>query len=703
METPLAVLIVEDSESDAQLLLRLLKKAGYGVVWQRVETDEQMRAALGERIWDIVISDYSLPQFDGPAALEVLKQTQPNTPFIVVSGTIGEENAVALMKSGAQDYLLKDNLTRLIPAVQRELDQAAIRCERKKTEQALQESEEKYRMLVEQASDAIFVANPDGQYVDVNFAGCKLSGYTRDEILQLRMQDIAGGILEKPLRFTELEVGKGLITEREMICKGGRVIWTEISACKLPNGNLQGIVRDITKRKQAEKELRLKSEELKTILDAIPAFVWIGMDPECKVITGNRYVNELFGVAPGTNLSQTASEGQKASPVKYLKSDGTEYKVDELPIQRAVALARELPNQEFVYVLPNGQQIFVFGNAVPLFDDNGDVRGVIGAFWDITERKRTEDKLRQLSSAVEHSPSAIMITDINGNIEYVNPKFTELTGYTFAEVLGGNPRILKSDGTPPEVYAELWQTILAGREWRGEFLNRKKNGELFWEYASISAIVDSSGKIKHFVAVNEDITSRKEAEAKITRLNAGLEQLAMTDYLTSLYNRRYFMQRGTEEFKRASRTRQPLSLLMIDIDHFKKVNDTHGHEAGDMVLQQVAAALKSGLRETDILGRMGGEEFAVLLPDTSLKEAGFLADRIRQLVGNAPLELSLKSLVVTISIGVVMITDEMTGIDHMLRNADLAMYKAKRFGGNCMMQYDDISNSDQSTLILTDE
>jgi diguanylate cyclase (GGDEF)-like protein/PAS domain S-box-containing protein len=564
VQTPLAVLIVEDSESDAQLILRLLKKAGYEVVAERVETVEQMRAALEKQHdWDIVISDYSMPQFSGPAALDLIKEKQPHIPFIVVSGTIGEENAVAMMKAGAHDYLIKGNLARLAPAVKRELEQAKMRQERVLAEQALRSSEEKYRTLVEQASDTIFLTGPDGQFLDINAAGCKLSGYSRDEVLQLKIQDVTRGLETAPLRFEELRNGKVVISEREIIRKDGVSIWVEISVKQLPDGNLQGIARDITQRKGAE------------------------------------------------------------------------------------------------------------------------------------------ERLRQLSSAVEHSPSAILITDAHGNIEYVNSKFTMLNGYTLDEVRGTTLRILKSDEMPAEIYAELWQTILSGKEWRGEFLNKRKNGELYWEYASISAILDSSGRISHFVSVNEDITARKEAEEKIRRLNAGLEQLAITDYLTNLYNRRYFMQRGAEEFKLARRTNQPLSLLMMDIDHFKTVNDSHGHEAGDMALQQVAAMLKSSLRETDILGRMGGEEFAVLLPGTSLNEAGLLAERIRQLVGNTSFEIPCKSLIVTISIGVVMLTGETSGIDDMLRNADLAMYKAKRHGGNCVVRYEDISNSDRSLSALT--
>jgi PAS domain S-box-containing protein len=171
----------------------------------------------------------------------------------------------------------------------------------------------------------------------------------------------------------------------------------------------------------------------------------------------------------------------------------------------------------------NGERIQMSLTLSPIKDEAGAIVGISVIGRDITERKRAEEKIRQLSRAVEQSPASIVITNPAGNIEYVNPKFVNLTGYTLAEALGKNPRILKSGEKGPEAYRELWQTITAGKEWRGEFHNKKKNGELYWESASISPIRDLAGRITHYVAVKEDITARKQTEAERDQLIRDLQ------------------------------------------------------------------------------------------------------------------------------------------------------------------------------------
>jgi diguanylate cyclase (GGDEF)-like protein/PAS domain S-box-containing protein len=573
MSDALAVLIVEDSESDTQMITRVLTKAGYQLVFEQVDTAIEMKAALGKQAWDIVISDYSLPQFDGRAALEILKETGQEIPFIIVSGAIGEETAVSMMKAGAHDYLTKDNLARLAPAVARELEQA---------------------------------------------------------------QDRRG-------------------------------------------------------RKQAEQALRASENQLRMITDNIPAYVAY-VDSDLRY----RFINKAYEILYEKPRAEII--GRHASEV--LNEDYYEKHLERIQIV--------LTGQKVFFETPfpfKEGQLFLSVSYIPDTDEKGNTKGYYVLAHDITERKQVEDQLRQLSLAVECNPASIIITDLNGNIEYVNPKFTELTEYTYEEARGNTPRMLQSGRTPSEVYANLWQTILSGRQWNGDLLNRKKNGRLYWENTSISSITDSKGKMTHFIAVNEDITARKEAEEKIQQLNIELEKLAITDYLTNLYNRRYFMERGAEEFKRAQRTKHALSILMLDIDEFKNINDTYGHETGDFALRQVVAALKSNLREIDLLGRMGGDEFTALLPNTKIQDAVKLAERVRLDMERMSFQTPEASftLAITISIGVAALTHKTFNVDDMLRNADTALYQAKRAGRNCVVKYESSLTKDLEAYSVLDD
>ncbi|NIO04639.1 MAG: diguanylate cyclase, partial [Proteobacteria bacterium] len=228
---------------------------------------------------------------------------------------------------------------------------------------------------------------------------------------------------------------------------------------------------------------------------------------------------------------------------------------------------------------------------------------------EILQCEKTEGEISRLARAVEQSPAPVVITDSNGNIEYVNPKFVQLTGYTYEESIGQNPRILQSGKQPPELYEELWETITKGKEWRGEFINKKKNGDLYWEDASISPMKNEEGAITHFVGVKEDITERKRTEET-------MRQLAYHDPLTGLPNRLLFKDRLTIALAQANRNRQKLAVMVLDLDHFKDVNDTLGHSVGDQLLQAVGKRLTTGLlRKNDTVARMGGDEFLLLLSE----------------------------------------------------------------------------------------
>lgn len=410
-----------------------------------------------------------------------------------------------------------------------------------------------------------------------------------------------------------------------------------------------------------------------------------------------------------------------------------------------------------------------------------------------------ETELNKFSRAVEHSPVSIIITNAKGEFEYTNPKFTQLTGYSFADLIGKTPRVLKSGEMPTATYENLWATISDGQEWHGELRNRKKNGELFWDYVAISPLFSAKGKITHYVSIQENITERKLAEetlrhqkqlsddiinslpgifymldkqGRFVRVNPeflkvtgysktelehstgpdffegndrsliarkmrevfdkgdswaeaelisksgrkipyyftghrtviddqpcligigtditerrALEQelahQARTDSLTGLFNRRHFLELAEQELARARRYEKHLSGMMLDLDEFKTINDMHGHQTGDKVIRKVGEICRKTLREVDIVGRFGGEEFAIILPESDAKQAAEVAERLRHDIANSVIHLENGvELNFTASIGITTLTAADSDIDNMLNLADKALYEAKRLGRN---------------------
>ena len=271
---------------------------------------------------------------------------------------------------------------------------------------------------------------------------------------------------------------------------------------------------DVTERKLAKESLRYEQALMATLMENVPDAVYF-KDAASRFIRANQASARKLG------LSDPAQLIGKSDADFFNRERARQTRADEKEIIRT---GQPLLNVEEKEIWLDGSVDWVLTTKLPLRDAAGHIIGTCGISRDITERKRMEEKLRQLSVAVEQSPASIVITNTAGDIEYVNPKFIEITGYTLAEVLGKNPRVLKSGEKSPEAYRELWETISAGKEWRGEFHNKKKNGELYWEFASISPIRDPAGNVTHYVAVKEDITGRKNIEADRDQLIHHLQE-----------------------------------------------------------------------------------------------------------------------------------------------------------------------------------
>jgi len=281
--------------------------------------------------------------------------------------------------------------------------------------------------------------------------------------------------------------------------------------------------------------------------------------------------------------------------------------------------------------------------------------------------------LHKLKLAVEQSPVSVMITDRHGNIEYVNPRFSQVSGYGADEVKGKNPRLLKSSHVSSAVYDELWNTISRGQSWQGELQNRSKEGRLFIEYATISPVINSHGEITHYMAVKEDITERKAFEER-------LWQQINFDPLTKLPNRSLLLDRLDQAIALAHRETSGIALLLIDLDNFKTVNDSLGHGVGDEFLLQVAKRLLSKVREGDTLARIGGDEFALIISHVdTLYELEENTEEILDSLTPA-LVIDGNDLFVSASIGIALHPQDGANSGELLKNADAAMYRAKSSG-----------------------
>lgn len=384
--------------------------------------------------------------------------------------------------------------------------------EQKKAEKEFKASEERFRKSYNTNPDAISITRlSDGKYVSVNKSFVKITGYSEEEVLGKTSFDINLWVNPEDREILIKAIKENGIAENHEISfrmKNGKILDSLMSSAVIElNGqpHLINITRDITLRKRAEEELSITKIFFQKMIENAPdGIVLVSAEGEIKYVSPT--AKKIFGYPLNENVN--------INPYSLIHPDdftSVMFKVKRLTINPAYA-----PVLEYRMKHTNGSWIWIEAIFTNLLNDKN-VNSVVINFRDISSRRLAEEKLRSLSRAVEQSPVTIVITDTKGNIEYVNPKFTEVTGYSFDEAKGQNPRILKSGELTKEFYKNLWETILSGNSWKGELHNKKKNGELFWEDVVISAIFDMNGRIINFIAVKEDITEKKKMEEKLIK------------------------------------------------------------------------------------------------------------------------------------------------------------------------------------------
>ncbi|TVQ69045.1 MAG: diguanylate cyclase [Oceanospirillales bacterium] len=426
------------------------------------------------------------------------------------------------------------------------------------------------------------------------------------------------------------------------------------------------LLKEFNKRVLIQDEVKLLAKAIDNANTSI-----ILTDPEQRITYANPFTISLFGFSLDFLLGKNP---------RLLSSGKTDFSiVDDLrkSIENGTDWQGELINRN-----ANGDDIYVDTKVSSIKDEYGYVTHFIGIMNDITERrsflKQLEEKnlkLGQLATVFSHAQEAIMLCSSDGKILDVNASFTKITGFQADEVIGQTPRILNSGYHSTSFYNEMWSSIINNGYWHGEIRNRRKNGEIFIEYLTITTVRDESNKVLHYVSMFTDITIEKSQEEK-------LKYLAYYDLLTGLANRRLLIDRLEKAISQSDRHKRLMCLAFIDLDGFKNVNDSFGHDEGDNLLVFISKQLSSNLRETDTLSRFGGDEFVALITDfNDLNDIHIILERM---ITSSTKDFYTKDLVkinVSASIGATVYPQlEKADVKKLLHQADQAMYKAKSSG-----------------------
>ncbi len=443
-------------------------------------------------------------------------------------------------------------------------------------------------------------------------------------------------------------------------------------ALPLATAVLGVLLKDLLERDKIEQALRSSEARLRAISQAIPdPLLVVDEDGHClDVICSER--NLLYSEATrlrGKTVKEAMPEEDQQRYLDYIRQ----------------TLNSDTP-QLIEYSLPTRIGVRMFeGRALPLEQPPGQKRAVVWLSRDITERVNTELERRIAAIAFE-SQQGMLITDAQNRILRVNRAFTRISGYNPAEAIGQTTALLASGKHGPEFYRTMWSSIETTGVWEGEIWNRRKSGEIFPEWLTISAVHNALGKVTHYVAAFTDITDRKAAEERI-------HNLAFYDPLTNLPNRRLLLDRLHQAMAASRRGNQLGALMFIDLDNFKNINDLHGHQTGDQVLRIAAERLHAEVRASDTVARLGGDEFVVMLEnlgDDPLRAAGQAEHIGMKLLDSLdrPYRLADLALYSSASIGVVLFGAEASSSDELMKRADMSMYEAKISGKNTLRFFD---------------
>jgi diguanylate cyclase (GGDEF)-like protein/PAS domain S-box-containing protein len=685
----LRVLILEDRPDDALLVTEHLRRAGLAIEWERVDTEAEFAAKLQSGL-DLILADYSLPQFNAPRALDMLKERNLDIPFIVVSGTVGEDAAVAVMRGGARDYVFKGNLSRLRPVIEREVRAAA---ERKAARLAQDEYLRRLGSIFDSALDAVVTMDANGVITDWNPMAETIFGWPKSEAVG---RSVADTII--PPRYREahrlglarfLETGKGPVlntrTELEALHRDGHEFPIELSIGATPSAHgflFSAFARDISQRRHAEEAVRQLAATVAASTDAI-----ISADLNGFIISWNAGAERMYGYPASDTI------GRKLSVIV------PEERAGELraALDR-VNKGESVEQLETVRRRKDGRLVEVSISLAPLTDEHGTVIATTGIARDMSTAKQaaldlraSEERYRRI---VETAFEGVWIIDSKNETAFVNRRMADMLGYAPDE-MRGKPVLAFMDPNAQAAFVANRDRRQQDHQAEHEFRFRRKDGSELWVLLEASPDRDQAGNYVGSLAMVTDVTERRRAQK-------ALEHQTRHDGLTGLPNRLMLAERLAEALTAAQSEHQQVGVLVLDLDHFKEVNETFGPQAGDRLLEQVGPRLQSEVRAQDLVARLGGDEFAVLLPDTDGTAATTLAARLLDAL-QRPIEVQGQHLDVAASIGVAIFPKDGDDADSLLRRADIALFVAKQGRGTFVRYAPEHEKQGASRLTLMAE
>jgi diguanylate cyclase (GGDEF)-like protein/PAS domain S-box-containing protein len=550
---------------------------------------------------------------------------------------------------------------------------------------SLSREKEHLRVTLSSIGDAVIATDRQGRVQFMNPVAERLTGWGAAEAIGRPLGDVFHVVHEETRQTIESPVEKvlregivvGLDNRAVLIDRSGRSGRSGQSGAEHPiadsaspirdgdSGEIRGAVlvfRDQTDERKLLREVREGRRLLQEFIDHSPAMIHL-RDRAGRFLLANRNYERLLGAAPGGLLGRTLEEVQPPKAGRGPKP--TAATPGDLDAPRSF---------EEELVGPDGPRTFL-SVQFPLPDEGGRAQGLGTISTDITERRAAERRLQLLASVFENALEGIIITDLEARILEVNPAFCKITGYERSEAVGKRPSILNSGHHPPEFFSALWRSILGAGSWHGEIWNRRKNGEVYPELLTITAVGATRERPPQYIAIFSDISMLKAQQSQ-------LEQLANFDALTRLPNRVLLSDRLQVAMAQALRSGERLAICYLDLDGFKPINDTYGHEAGDRLLIETGARLRAAVRAGDTAARLGGDEFVLLLQGLSDRaEFERTLSRILNAVGQ-PYRIDDHLVSVTSSAGVSFYPQDGVDADTLLRQADQAMYQAKQEGRN---------------------